>query len=51
MNDCMIKFEQLHQTAKSHKLEVRHEVLAYRRLSNANLLEKEKKLGRLTSMK
>lgn len=40
----MLKFEQLYQIAKSHKMEVFSGVLAHRLLNNANLHEEKKQL-------
>ena len=44
IRDYVMKFEQLHQIAKSHKMEVLDGVLAYRSLNNANIPEEKKLL-------
>ena len=44
ISNYVIKFEQLHQIAKSHKMEVLDGVLAYRLLNNANPPEEKKQL-------
>ena len=48
INDYIIKFEQLHSKAKSHKMEILDGVLAYRLLNSAGLSEKHKQLVRAT---
>ena len=47
----MTKFEQLHQVAESHDIEILDGVLAYRLLSNANLPGKKIQLIRATANK
>lgn len=44
ISNYFIKFEQLHEIAKSHKIEVLDGVFVYRLLNNTNLPEEEKKL-------
>ena len=51
ISDYGIKFEQLRQITKSHKMEILGEVLAYSLLNNANLSEEKKQLIWATFMK
>ena len=51
LSDYVTKFEQLHQVAESHNMEVLDGVLAYRLLSNANLPGKKIQLIRGTANK
>ena len=44
ISDYIIQFEQLHNKAKSHKMEILDGVLAYRLLNSANLSEQHKQL-------
>ena len=51
LSDYVIKLEQLHKVAESHKMEVLDGVLAYRLLNNANLPGKKIQLIRASANK
>ena len=48
INDYIIRFERLHNTAKGYKMEIHDAVLAYRLLNNTNISESHKQLIRAT---